>query len=96
MCAVCGPLTVGSHICSALPWSAQTTARPPTLSSAASNSPTPASVASTALIVAGKEPVWPTMSGLAKFTTTRPNFPERIAALAAAVTSAADISGCMS
>ena len=32
VCAVCGPLSVGSHICSPLPWSAQITARPPTFS----------------------------------------------------------------
>ena len=38
VCAVCGPLTVGSHICSQLPWSAQINAWPPILASAASGS----------------------------------------------------------
>ena len=41
--------------------------------------PRPVSTVSTALIAAGRLPVWPTMSGLAKFSTIRSYFPEPIA-----------------
>ena len=44
---------------------------PPTFSSAASARPSPWSTASQAAMAAGRMPVWPTMSGLAKLTTIR-------------------------
>ena len=65
VCAVWGPLVVGSHICSQLPWSALTISVVPVSRQAASTSATPASTVSTAFFAASSEPVCPTMSGLA-------------------------------
>ena len=69
VCAVCGAPVAGSFICSALPWSAVTTRLPPRASVASTIAPTHASTTSHARTTAGMFPVWPTMSGLAKFTT---------------------------
>ena len=69
VCAVCGSPVLGSFICSALPWSAVITRLPPRASAAAMIWPTHSSTTSHAFTTAGRLPVWPTMSGLAKFTT---------------------------
>jgi tripartite-type tricarboxylate transporter receptor subunit TctC len=62
---VCGPPVTGSRIISQLPWSAVTSRAPPALRIASAIRPSPASTVSTALMAAGRLPVWPTMSGLA-------------------------------
>ena len=61
----------GARIQSALPWSAVTRAQPPMSRTARTMFPTHSSTVSTAAMAAGRTPVWPTMSQLARLQTTR-------------------------
>src|SRR6185312_1068102 len=65
VCAVCGPPVSGSIISSQFPWSAVMRSRAPARSPDFSTRARQASTVSTALIVAGIEPVWPSMSPFA-------------------------------
>jgi hypothetical protein len=97
VCAVCGPPVAGSRISLAIAvvGGDQQRAAGGAIARPAMR-PSPASTASTALIAAGRLPVWPTMSGLAKLSTIRSYLPEAIASDRRSVSSGADISGCRS
>jgi len=93
VCAVCGWPLAGSFMSSQLPWSAVTRRAPFFARTASAMRPTPASTASTAWIAAGKTPVCPTMSGLAKLTRMKSNAFDSTARTTASATLAALISG---
>src|SRR3989442_834887 len=78
---------------SALPWSAVSTSTPPRARVASAIRPSCVSTTSTAVTVAGKTPVWPTMSALAKLTTMKASVPWAIRSSTAWATPAALIAG---
>ena len=90
MCAVYG-FPFSSFIVSAFPWSAIIN-KLPLFSIILSNTlPTQVSTASMALMAASRFPVCPTISGFAKFTTTKSYFP--MPSITFSTTLYADISG---
>ena len=70
VCAVNGPPS-SSIICSALPWSAVISVEPPSSRTRSTMRPMHVSTTSSAVMAAVSTPVWPTMSALAKFSTTK-------------------------
>ena len=73
--AVCGWPVTGSVIISQLPWSAVISMAMPAFWQACQSRPTHSSTTFTAFTAASRMPVWPTMSGLAKLTSTKPYCP---------------------
>ena len=95
MCAVQGSPS-GPFISSALPWSAVIRILPPISPVAFTILPIHLSTVSMAFIAAAILPVCPTISGLAKFITTKEYCPVFIAFEQLIVNSSADISGAIS
>ncbi len=92
MCAVCGLTPSGSSMTSAFPWSAVIRHTPSAGLDALDDAAERAVGRLDSAVTAGIEPVWPTMSGFAKFTTANA-YPSPISPQSRAATSAADISG---